>query len=195
MIMRLRSRGISDAKIMGALERAPRSRFVSNAHRERAFDEVELPIPCGQVMLTPLLSAQFLQVAELSPESKVLIIGGGSGYVAGLAAQISRRVYVIERYQDVLQFCEANLARCEIGNVTSRWGDGRYGWKANAPFDRIIVTAGLAEAPKGLLGQLAPDGRLVGVINSQLGWHDGKAFHRVLGAEIPMLEPGKSQFI
>jgi len=195
MIMRLRSRGISDASLMGALESAPRSRFVTDVSRGRAFKEVELPLPCGQIMLTPLLSAQILQIAELAPETKVLVIGAGSGYVTALAAQMSRRVYLVERYQEVLRFSEGNFVRAGIQNVTARWGDGRYGWKANAPFDRIIVTASLADAPKGLLAQLAPGGRLVGVIEEQLSWHDGTTQHGVFEAHIPALVPGKSAAI
>ena len=190
--MRIRSRGISDAGIMSALESAPRSRFVPEALRDRAFDDTELPLPCGQVMLTPLLSAQILQVAEPQPASKVLVIGAGSGYVTGLAAHMSRRVYLIERYQEILQLAEMNFQRAGVSNVTARWGDGRYGWKANAPFDRIILTAGVAAAPKGLLAQLATGGRLVGVIADALGWHDGDCLHAILPAQITPLETGKS---
>ena len=193
MIMRLRSRGISDPDVTRAIEIIPRSRFVTEDQRARAYEDVALPIPCGQVSFTPLLTAQFLQLARLSPETKTLIIGAGSGYMAGLATCLSRRVYLVERFGEVLAYAEANLLRAEAAGITARWGDGRYGWKANAPFDRILVTASLSKPPTALLSQLAPGGHLVGVIDGNLATHDGETIMPVLAANIPALIPGKSE--
>ena len=193
MIMRLRSRGISDARVMEALERTPRSRFVSELLREQAFEPAELPLPCGQAMLTPLLSAQLLQLAGLRRDHKTLVIGLGSGWLAGLASRISPRTYAIERYRDLLTNAESNFVRAGVAGVLTRWGDGRFGWPAQAPFDRIIVTAGLSAMPRACLTQLAVGGRVCAVLDGQLGTHDGTGFTAVLPAKIPLVESGKSE--
>lgn len=193
MIMRLRSRGISDARVMEALERTPRSRFVSESFREQAFDPIELPLPCGQAMLTPLLSAQLLQLAGLRRDHKTLVVGLGSGWLAGLASRTSPRTYAVERYRDLLTLAESNFVRAGVAGVLTRWGDGRFGWAAQAPFDRIIVTAGLSAMPKACLTQLAESGRISAVLDGQLGTHDGTSFTPVLPATIPPIESGKSE--
>ena len=192
MVMRLRSRGISDARVIEAFELAPRSRFVTEPQREAAYDELRLPLPCGQEMLPPLLAAQMLQVADVRPGQKLLLVGLGSGQLAGLAAKMGARVFAVERYAGLLAHAERNLARAGIDSVTSRWGDGRLGWPSQAPFDRIFLTASATKPPKALLNQLAPDGRLVGIIDGQLssmGQGDATVF---FPATTTPLEPGKS---
>ena len=195
--MRLRSRGISDARVIRAFEEAPRSRFLPEEQRASAYEDVSLPLPCGQLVMTPLLTAQMLQLAELEPNTKVLVVGAGSGQLVGLAARMSRRVYAIDRYRELLTYAEANLSRAGISNVTLRWGDGSYGWKAVAPFDRIIVAAGLKSLPARLLSQLAPRGRIVGVTDGQLSVTTKQGEEAVttpfFPADLPALEPGKSE--
>ena len=197
MIMRLRSRGISDARVIRAFEEAPRSRFLPEEQRASAYEDTMLPLPCGQLVMTPLLTAQMLQLAELAPDSKVLVVGAGSGQLVGLAACMSRRVYSIERYRELLNLAESHLSRAGVSNATLRWGDGAYGWKAAAPFDCIIVAAGLKSLPTRLLSQLAPGGRIVGGTDGQLSVTTKQGEEAVttpfFPADLPALEPGKSE--
>jgi len=177
---------------MEAIELTPRSRFLPEPLREQAFDAAELPLPCGQLMLTPLLSAQLLQIATLRREHKTLVIGLGSGWLAALASRISPRTYAVERYNELVTLAGTNFTRAGVTGILARHGDGRFGWKAQAPFDRIIVTAGLATLPKAFSTQLRPGGRIACILDGHLGTHDGTVFTPVLAADPPPLEPGKS---
>ena len=196
MVMRLRQRGISDARVMRALETVPRSRFCDPA---RAYDEAALPLPCGQETLTPLLAAQMLQLADIAPKSKVLVVGMGSGWLVGLAASLARRVYAVERFQTLLALADANLAGAGQ-SATTRWGDGLQGWGAQAPFDRIVVAAGLESLPGELTDQVAAGGRLVAVVGGELGtWvPDGDTppnpkWQPLLEVDLGLAIPGQSE--
>ena len=188
MLLELRSRGISSTRVLEAMEQTPRSRFVDEAQRNEAYGAGLLPLPCGQVMLPPLLVAQMLQLAGLTRDTKVLVIGLGSGWLAGVAARIAPRTFAVERYQQIIQVAEASLARCGL-SVTTRWGDGHRGWPSQAPFDRILVTGSLGKWPKALTDQLAPGGVSVGFLGGSLV-RNGEA---VLAAVVPPLEVGRSE--
>ena len=192
MIMRLRSRGISDTRLIAGLETVPRSRFVPEPLRARAYDETALPIACGQSLLPPLASAQMAQVLGAQAEHKVLLVGLGSGWLAGVIARSVRRVYAVDRYQQLVREADANLERAGAGGVVTRWSDGRYGWKGQAPFDRILLTCAVKTVPKGLLAQLAPDGVLVGVVGGQLSRVEGGEVRTLFPLDLPPIEPGKS---
>jgi len=197
MIMRLRGRGVSDNAILRAFETVPRKYFVSEAQYTIAYDERLLPIDCGQTLSEPLTIARMTQALDVRPDHKVLEIGTGSGYHAALLSRLCKRVYSVERYKRMVNQCEALFPKLDIHNIVVRHGDGRYGWPGQAPFDRILVTAGLRAAPEGLLGQLAPGGRLVAVIDEELICFD-KARTKITETVIfpmflPMMEAGKSK--
>jgi len=197
MIMRLRSRGISDNPLLKALELAPRKYFVDPDWIDRAYDEQSLPISCGQSISPPLTVALMSQMLQAKPDHKLLEIGTGSGYHTAILARMVARVFSVERYRQLISEAESRLRKLGITNHVIRHGDGRYGWKGQAPFDRILVTCALKSEPLKLLDQLAPGGELLCVIDDQLLRYQ-KARTAVSKAvlfplSLPMIELGKSK--
>ena len=161
LIMQLRRRGIRDANVLRAMERIPREVFVDDAFSEHAYQDIALPIDCGQTISQPYVVAYMTEKLDLKPIHKVLESGTGSGYQAAILSQLCRRVYSIERWRELLKAAEARLAKLKITNVTTIIGDGWLGWPPQAPFDRIIVTAAGLDAPAALLDQLKDGGRMI----------------------------------
>ena len=161
LIMLLRRSGINDTNVLAAVERIPREDFVPESFHDQSYEDKALPIGQGQTISQPQIVALMTQALELTPRHKVLEIGTGSGYQAAVLARLSRRVYTVERHRPLLQEAEQRFAKLRINNITSIAGDGMKGWPAQAPFDRIIVTAAAAELPEILLGQLAIGGIMV----------------------------------
>ena len=197
MIMRLRSRGISDAATLRSMEEMPRKRFISNDLSERAYEDLALPIECGQTISTPHTTALLVQMLALTDRSKVLEIGSGSAWMSAIMAQTARRVYAVERYITLVENAEARLRTLAIHNVEIRHGDGRYGWPGQAPFDRIVLGCAVRAVPDKVLDQLAPNGRLVAVVDGQLTLIERARKHlnetEILPLELPMIEFGKSK--
>ncbi len=161
LIMQLRRRGIRDADVLRAIERIPRELFVDDAFSEHAYQDIALPIECGQTISQPFIVAIMTEKLDLKPTHKVLEIGTGSGYQAAILSQLCRRVYSVERWRELQKAAEARLAKLKIANVTTIIGDGWLGWPPQAPFDRIIVTAAALDAPAALLDQLREGGRMI----------------------------------
>jgi protein-L-isoaspartate(D-aspartate) O-methyltransferase len=161
LIMELRRGGIADARVLGALERTPREMFVPATFTDQAYENVALPIGCGQTVSQPLVVARMTEALEVGTRHKVLEIGTGSGYQAAVLAKLCRRVYSIERHRELSREAERRLARLRIHNVTLRFGDGTKGWREQAPFERIIVTAAAPELPAVLADSLTVGGVLV----------------------------------
>ncbi len=160
LIMELRALGITDARVLGAIERVPREAFLPDTFRDRAYENVALPVGHGQTISQPLVVAHMTEALEVGPRHKVLEIGTGSGYQAAVLAKLCRRVFTIERYRDLLKQAEERFAALRIHNITTRHGDGYKGWPEQSPFDRIIVTAAAAEVPP-LLKQSLVDGGIM----------------------------------
>jgi protein-L-isoaspartate(D-aspartate) O-methyltransferase len=161
LIMELRALGITDARVLGALERVPREAFLPDTFRDRAYENVALPVGHGQTISQPLVVAHMTEALELTSRHKVLEIGTGSGYQAAVLAKLCRRVFTIERHRDLLKLAEERFATLRIHNITTRHGDGAKGWPEQLPFDRIIVTAAAPEVPPVLLESLIDGGVLV----------------------------------
>ncbi len=161
LIMQLRRRGIRDADVLRAIERIPRELFVDEAFSEHAYQDIALPIDCGQTISQPFVVAFMTEKLDLNPTHKVLEIGTGSGYQAAILSQLCRRVYTVERWRELQKVAESRLAKLYITNVTTIIGDGWLGWPPQAPFDRIIVTAAAVDAPAALLDQLKDGGRMI----------------------------------
>ena len=161
LIMALRRSGVTDTGVLAAIERIPRENFVPDSFHDQAYEDKALPIGQGQTISQPQIVALMTQALELTPRHKVLEIGTGSGYQTAVLARLARRVYTIERHQPLLREAEARFAALGINNITAIAGDGMKGWPAQAPFDRIIVTAAAAELPEILLDQLAVGGIMV----------------------------------
>jgi protein-L-isoaspartate(D-aspartate) O-methyltransferase len=167
LIMDLRGEGISDLRVLAAIERVPREHFVPAAFAEQAFDNVALPIGHGQTISQPLVVALMTQALDLGDRHKVLEIGTGSGYQAAVLARLCRRVFTMERHRALLAEAEKRFAALRLANITTRFGDGSKGWPEQAPFDRIIVTAAAPDVPGHLLESLGPDGILVAPVGEE----------------------------
>lgn len=161
LIMALRRSGVTDTAVLAAMERIPREAFVPEAFHDQAYEDKALPIGQGQTISQPQIVALMTQALELTPRHKVLEIGTGSGYQSAVLARLARRVYTIERHKALLAEAERRFAALRIHNITAISGDGMKGWPAQAPFDRIIVTAAAAGMPETLLAQLAVGGIMV----------------------------------
>jgi protein-L-isoaspartate(D-aspartate) O-methyltransferase len=167
LLMELRGLGISDARVLGAIERIPRDAFVPAAFRDQAWENVALPIGHAQTISQPLVVALMTQALEVGERHKVLEIGTGSGYQAAILAKLCRRVFTMERHRDLLKEAEKRFAELKIHNVTTRFGDGSKGWPEQAPFDRIIVTAAAPAVPQMLIDSLAEGGFLVAPVGEE----------------------------
>jgi protein-L-isoaspartate(D-aspartate) O-methyltransferase len=169
LIMQLRRRGITDARVLGAIEKVPRELFVAEPFTEQAWDDNALPIECGQTISQPYVVAFMTAALDVGPRMKVLEIGTGSGYQAAVLSHLCRRVYTIERYRTLLREAEARFKALDLHNITSKSGDGSKGWPEQAPFDRIIVTAAADTLPESLTSQLKIDGSMIIPIGRSTG--------------------------
>jgi len=162
LIMEPRGQGITDAKVLGAIERVPREVFVPDTFRDQAYENTALPIGSGQTISQPAVVAFMTQELKIGPRMKVLEIGTGSGYQAVVLAKLCRRLYTIERHRELMLEAEKKFRELRVNNITTKVGDGTKGWPEQAPFDRIIVTAAATrDVPHALLEQLAPDGVMI----------------------------------
>ena len=159
--MELRKQGISDTRVLAAMERVPREQFVAEQFLKHAYDNIALPITQGQTISQPYVVAYMTEALQVGDRMKVLEIGTGSGYQTAVLAKLCRRVYTIERYRSLLTTAERRLAALNITNLTTRLGDGNKGWPEQAPFDRILVTAAADQRPDGLIAQLSPQGGIM----------------------------------
>ncbi len=157
----LRRRGIHDPKVLAAMNKVPRERFVSRQTHNEAYADRALAIDCGQTISQPYIVALMTQALELSGKEIVLEVGTGSGYQAAILAELAREVFTIERYAKLSKQAAATLSALGYRNVTLMVGDGTLGWADRSPFDRIIVTAAAAEYPPALFKQLDEGGILV----------------------------------
>jgi protein-L-isoaspartate(D-aspartate) O-methyltransferase len=161
LIMELRRAGIADTEVLSAIERIPREVFTPESFRHQAYENLAIPIGQGQTLSQPQVVAQMTQALRASRRTKVLEVGTGSGYQAAVLSRLCRRVYTIERFKELLQTAEARFLQLRLHNITARHGDGWKGWREQAPFDRIIVTAAAASVPGALVDQLAEGGLMV----------------------------------
>jgi protein-L-isoaspartate(D-aspartate) O-methyltransferase len=166
LVMTLRKQGITDNKVLSAIERTPRELFVDEPLIYRAWDNSALPIACGQTISQPYVVAYATQELHLEPNMRVLEIGTGSGYQAAVLAPLCRRVYTVERHRPLLREAEARFKKLKLDNIVTRHGDGLNGWPEQAPFDRILLSAAVAEPPDILIKQLKPGGILIAPVGS-----------------------------
>jgi protein-L-isoaspartate(D-aspartate) O-methyltransferase len=154
-------RGITDERLLAAMRKVPRHLFVEEALHGRAYGDHPLPIGEEQTISQPYIVAHMTQLLELRGREKVLEVGTGSGYQTAVLAELARRVCSIERLPRLAERARALLERLGYTNVWVRVGSGTLGWPDEAPFDRILVTAGGPSVPPPLFQQLAEGGRMV----------------------------------
>ncbi len=160
-------RAIGDERVIDALLAVPRERFVPAQESARAYENVALPIDCGQTISQPVVVARMLELLELTASDRVLDVGTGSGYHAAVLAQLVTEVWSVERHGELVVAARRTLKQLGVINVVCVHGDGRRGLVASAPFDAINVAAAGAVVPPALEDQLAPGGRLVAPIGTR----------------------------
>ena len=163
----LRARGINDARVLAAMGRVPRERFVPDHLVSRAYDDGPLPIGAGQTISQPYIVAYMAEALAIAPHQKVLEIGTGSGYHAAVLGQLARDVYTVEIVPVLASRATELLKELGYANIHVREGDGYAGWPEHAPFDRILVTAAPDQIPQPLIDQLADGGRMVIPVGQQ----------------------------
>ena len=157
----LRSRGVTDKRTLAAMEKVDRGEFLRGLFAERAYEDMPLPIACGQTISQPSIVGLMTQALQMEPRHTVLEVGTGSGYQAAVLAHMARRVYTIDRHARLVRDAQAIFDRMGLGNITTFAADGSHGLAEQAPFDRIIVTAAAEDPPGPLLAQLKIGGIMV----------------------------------
>ncbi len=154
-------RGIKDPRVLKVMGKVPRNRFIEEALSGEAYNDHPLPIGHKQTISQPYIVALMTEALELTGQEKVLEIGTGSGYQTAILADLSRKVYTVERVRDLMVRARNVLADLAYNNIMFKAFDGTLGWKEFEPYDAIIVTAGAPRIPEPLLDQLAEGGRLI----------------------------------
>jgi len=157
----LRSKGVTDKAVLNAMEEIDRGPFVRGIFAERAYEDMPLPIACGQTISQPSVVGLMTQALQVQPRDKVLEVGTGSGYQAAILSKLARRVYSVDRHARLVREARAVFEQMGLVNITAMTADGSYGLPEQAPFDRIIVTAAAEDPPGPLLAQLKIGGIMV----------------------------------
>ncbi|QIE42683.1 protein-L-isoaspartate(D-aspartate) O-methyltransferase [Meridianimarinicoccus aquatilis] len=160
-VFTLRSKGITDERVLTALETTDRSAFIRGTFLDRSHDDMPLPIECGQTISQPSVVGLMSQALRVGPRDTVLEIGTGSGYQAAVLSKLARRVYTIDRFRRLTDAAQARFQALDMHNITVFTGDGSHGLPGQAPFDRILVTAAAEDPPGPLLAQLRVGGIMV----------------------------------
>jgi protein-L-isoaspartate(D-aspartate) O-methyltransferase len=194
LILDLRRGGITDRRVLSAMERIPREAFVPEALRHQAYENVALPIGHQQTISQPLVVGRMTQALDVGDRHRVLEVGTGSGYQAAVLSYLCRRLYTVERHQPLMQEAEARLHDLRISNVTTKLGDGSLGWREQSPFDRIMVTAAADTMPEALVDQLADGGIMI------LPLKEGRDIQRLLrltriGDDIQTIQLDQVRFV
>ncbi|TJZ91116.1 protein-L-isoaspartate(D-aspartate) O-methyltransferase [Paracoccus gahaiensis] len=160
-LFQLRSRGVTDARVLAAMEAIDRGLFVRGQFADRAYEDTPLPIPCGQTISQPSVVGLMSQALEVGPRDTVLEVGTGSGYQAAVLSGLARRVYTVDRHRRLVVEAEAIFQTLGLHNIIAQVADGSRGLPDLAPFDRILVTAAAEDPPGPLLAQLKIGGIMV----------------------------------
>jgi protein-L-isoaspartate(D-aspartate) O-methyltransferase len=157
----LRSKGVTDKRVLSAMEAIDRGPFVRGIFAARAYEDMPLPIACGQTISQPSVVGLMTQALHISPRDKVLEVGTGSGYQAAILSRLARRVYTVDRHSRLVREARALFDDMGLANITAITADGSFGLPDQAPFDRILVTAAAEDPPSTLLEQLKEGGIMV----------------------------------
>ena len=157
----LRQRGVMDKRVLEAMEKIDRGAFVKGLFAERAYEDMPLPIACGQTISQPSVVGLMTQALDVQPRHKVLEVGTGSGYQAAVLSQLARRVYTVDRHRRLVDAAQEIFDALGLSNITAFPADGSFGLPEQAPFDRILVTAAAEDPPGPLLAELKMGGIMV----------------------------------
>ncbi|MBS1168442.1 MAG: pcm 1 [Proteobacteria bacterium] len=196
LTMKLRGMGVTDNRLLRALELVPRRMFVAAAHQASAYLDRSLPIECGQTINAPSTVALMVSALAVEPDDKVLEVGCGSGFQAAILAHLAAQVVTMDRFRSLIDIAEDRLSALKITNVTTLLGDGLEGFTRYAPYNRILIDGAVEKVPTALLDQLADKGTLVAPVGAGHTQtlvrisRDGRLFHRAeLGSirQFPLL--------
>ncbi|MGB0796689.1 MAG: protein-L-isoaspartate(D-aspartate) O-methyltransferase [Paracoccaceae bacterium] len=157
----IRSRGVTDKRVLTAMENVDRGLFVKGIFSDRAYEDMPLPIECGQTISQPSVVGIMTQALNITPRDTVLEVGTGSGYQTVILSQLARRVYTVERYKRLVMSSKLVFEHLKTTNIISLYADGSHGLPDQAPFDKIILTAAAEDPPGPLLVQLKIGGIMV----------------------------------
>jgi protein-L-isoaspartate(D-aspartate) O-methyltransferase len=183
MIMRVRSRGLDDPRMLRAIEAVPRRFFVPARDKDEAYADRAVPIECGQTLTAPSVMAQVLRALDPAPGQQILDIGCGSGYQAAVLATFGARVVTLERYRTLVDLAEDRFTALKLP-VSVVAADGLEGFSRHAPYDRIVVNGAVARVPAALMDQLGDRGVLVAPVGTGLSQtlvrivRDGRLYNR-----------------
>ena len=141
LILELRESGISNSRVLSAIEKIPREKFISENYRNQAYENIALPIENNQTISQPYVVAKMTELLNVNLNHKVLEIGTGSGYQCAILSHLSRRVYTIERIKNLYDKSLSVFEKLNLTNIVAKYDDGNKGWEEQIPFDRIIFTA------------------------------------------------------
>ena len=167
----IRARDVRDSRVLAALARVPREMFVPESQRHEAYDDHPVPIGFGQTISQPYIVAFMTEALRVEPSHRVLEIGTGCGYQTAVLAELAADVYSVEIIEALADRARQTLALLGYTNVHICAGDGHHGWRAHAPYDRILAAAAAESVPPALVEQLADGGVLVlpvGVFHQEL---------------------------
>ena len=194
----LRSRGVTNKRVLNAMERVDRGKYIRGTFEDRAYEDTPLPISCGQTISQPSIVALMTEALDVQPRDKVLEIGTGSGYQAAILSQLARRVYTVDRYSRLVREARAVFEAEDITNIIALIADGSRGLPEQAPFDRIILTAASEDPPGPLLEQLRVGGIMVlpvgqsdavQTLDKVVKTEDGLDYHELRSVRfVPLLE-------
>ena len=157
----LRSHGVTNRRVLTAMEKVDRGKYIRGTFEDRAYEDTPLPIACGQTISQPSIVALMTEALDVQPRNKVLEIGTGSGYQAAILSQLARRVYTVDRHRRLVKAARQVFEAENITNIIAFTADGSRGLPEQAPFDRIVLTAASEDPPGPLLAQLRIGGIMV----------------------------------
>lgn len=157
----LRSKGVTDARVLTAMERIDRGHFIKGLFADKTYEDMPLPIACGQTISQPSVVGLMTQALNVQPRDTVLEVGTGSGYQAAILSQLARRIYTVDRHRRLVREASEVFRALSLSNITAFAADGSFGLPDQGPFDRIIVTAAAEDPPGPLLAQLKIGGIMV----------------------------------
>jgi protein-L-isoaspartate(D-aspartate) O-methyltransferase len=157
----LRSHGVINKRVLTAMEKVDRGKYIRGTFEDRAYEDTPLPIACGQTISQPSIVALMTEALDVQPRHKVLEIGTGSGYQAAILSQLARRVYTVDRHRRLVKAARQVFEVENISNIIAFTADGSRGLPEQAPFDRIVLTAASEDPPGPLLAQLRIGGIMV----------------------------------
>lgn len=189
------ARGIEDSRVIAAMRKVPRHRFVPATEAGHAYRDTPLPIGQGQTISQPYMVALMTQLADPRATDRVLEIGTGSGYQAAILAELVQHVYTVELEPELASTARSTLRELGYANVTVRAGDGYAGWPEQAPFDIVMVTAAPDHVPTPLVEQLKAGGRMILPVGSTFGVQELRVLEKDSSGQIRTREVAAVRFV